>query len=195
MDDNLSKDEIIEEEQAKDEDLELGEGVNEEGLEENMLEEENDEVSNAENEMDEMYETEEEKSLKAESEDENEPVRKKSKKKEESVETIQSLPIAKLCVVVKLKNKFNFFDRFVQTKIISSRVRLLSKNIMLYIHYRYTISFYGGFRMQVLRRKSKFRANFKRVQNAINRMTLVERTFKNKWIKKKKKQEKKLPHT
>lgn len=132
VDDNLSKDEIIEEEQAKDEDLELGEGVNEEGLEENMLEEENDEVSNAENEMDEMYETEEEKSLKAESEDENEPVRKKSKKKEESVETIQSLPIAKLCVVVKLKNKFNFFDRFVQTKIISSRVRLLSKNIVIH---------------------------------------------------------------
>lgn len=44
-------------------------------------------------------------------------------KKEESVLTFFSLPVLKLCTVIKLKNKFNYFERSTQTKTINFRVR------------------------------------------------------------------------
>lgn len=44
--------------------------------------------------------------------------------KKVSDESFLSLPVTKLCTVVKLKNKFNFFDRVSQTKKIIMRVRL-----------------------------------------------------------------------
>lgn len=43
--------------------------------------------------------------------------------KEESMMSLTSLPVKRSCVVVKLKNKFNFFDRFTQTRKIVSKVR------------------------------------------------------------------------
>lgn len=74
-----------------------------------------------ENEMDEMDEI---------GEEENESVvigaklDKKSNvvKKEESVLTFVSLPVLKICTVIKLKNKFNYFERSTQTKKINWRV-------------------------------------------------------------------------
>lgn len=123
---------MMEEEQENTDMYDLPEEVNEENME--ILEEDNEEFSYGENELDEMNEIEEEKSLTVVSEDNFEPVRKKRVLNEKSVESFVSLPITKLCTVIKLKNKFNFFDRFVQTKTISLKVRLLSENIMLYIY-------------------------------------------------------------
>lgn len=41
--------------------------------------------------------------------------------------SVKSLPIKRYCAVVKLKNKFSFFDRYINTKNIDMRVR--DKNI------------------------------------------------------------------
>lgn len=54
-----------------------------------------------------------------------------SVEKKVSEESFLSLPVTKLCTVVKLKNKFNFFDRVSQTKKILMRVRL--DNIIYFI--------------------------------------------------------------
>jgi len=51
--------------------------------------------------------------------------------KKVSEDSFLSLPVTKLCTVVKLKNKFNFFDRVSQTKKILMRVRL--DNIIYFI--------------------------------------------------------------
>lgn len=51
--------------------------------------------------------------------------------KKVSEESFLSLPVTKLCTVMKLKNKFNFFDRVSQTKKILLRVRL--DNIIYFI--------------------------------------------------------------
>lgn len=51
--------------------------------------------------------------------------------KKVSDESFLSLPVTKLCTVVKLKNKFNFFDRVSQTKKILMRVRL--NNVIYFI--------------------------------------------------------------
>jgi len=71
--------------------------------------------------------------LKTELEEEDES---QIKKKKESEESFLSLPVTKLCTVVKLKNKFNFFDRISQTKKILMRVK--SDNIKYFI----TVIFY-----------------------------------------------------
>lgn len=42
---------------------------------------------------------------------------------EVSEQSIKSLPIKPYCAVVKLKNKFNFFNRYTKTKDIDTRVR------------------------------------------------------------------------
>lgn len=60
--------------------------------------------------------------------------------KKVSDESFLSLPVTKLCTVVKLKNKFNFFDRVSQTKKIITRVRLdyiiyFRPIIVCYIYY------------------------------------------------------------
>lgn len=127
-DDNGDFDEMAEEEETnlmKIENNELGmmETIEEEAFE--------DEFQNAEdemgemNEMDEINEMEENQQLSdtlgSQSSEFNEVPRVK---KEKSEETIYSLPIQKLCAVLKLKNDFNFFNRFTQTKAIYLRVRL-----------------------------------------------------------------------
>lgn len=104
-----------------DEELLSVEDVNEEFMDENM----------------EMGEEGEEEDLltdlKTELEEEDES---QIKKKKESEESFLSLPVTKLCTVVKLKNKFNFFDRISQTKKILMRVK--SDNIKYFI----TVIFY-----------------------------------------------------
>lgn len=132
-DDKLNMTEMMEEEQTQDFMLNTEEDVNEEGMEEQEVD--NEEFSNVENELDEMDETEVEKSLVAATEDVFEPVLKKRVLKEESVQSFISLPVTKSCVVIKLKNVFNFVDRYAQTKSISTHVRLFSENIMLSIIY------------------------------------------------------------
>lgn len=49
--------------------------------------------------------------------------KKKTLKKEESVQTIISLPVKKYCATIKLKNEFNFFSRYTKTKPSHQRVR------------------------------------------------------------------------
>jgi hypothetical protein len=126
--DEVGEIEMMEEEQENIDVLDLSEDVAEENLV--LLEEGNEEFLNEENELDEMNEMEEEKSLKVVSKEDFEPVHKKRVLKEKSIESFVSLPVTKFCTVIKLKNKFNFFDRYVQTKSISMKVRLLSENIM-----------------------------------------------------------------
>lgn len=54
--------------------------------------------------------------------------------KEESMISLTSLPVKRSCVVVKLKNKFNFFDRFTQTRKIVLKVRVESINSVAIDH-------------------------------------------------------------
>ncbi|XP_027845899.2 LOW QUALITY PROTEIN: dynein intermediate chain 2, ciliary-like [Aphis gossypii] len=118
IDDNESIDEnIIEEVEEEqyikpleldviDEELLSVEDVNEEFMDENMeMGEEGEEEDLATD-------------LKTEFEEEDDS---QKKKKKESEESFLSLPVTKLCTVVKLKNKFNFFDRISQTKKILMR--------------------------------------------------------------------------
>jgi len=99
----------------------------------NMLsaeeEEQNEELSNPEDEINETYEEEEINKIdeedKQKSLDQNSELNQESQIKIiESIETIYSLPIQKLCSVMKLKNEFNFFNRFTLTKDIHMRVRV-----------------------------------------------------------------------
>lgn len=52
---------------------------------------------------------------------------------EESEHSIISLPVERYCAVVKLKNKFSFFDRSTGTKSIDIRVSYLLKYIRRYV--------------------------------------------------------------
>lgn len=120
---NYAADEMQEEEELPDF------GMND--VYDNMLEAEDvgEELLEGENEMNEMDEmNEEEGSVII-----GPKMEKKSNvvKKEESTLTFLSLPVQKLCTVIKLKNKFNFFERFAQAKKIMYKVRL----VQLYKHY------------------------------------------------------------
>lgn len=143
-DDNGDFDEMAEEEDtnlmnmAKDE-LDMMETIEEETFGEEFQNAE-DEMSEM-NEMDEMNEMEENQQLSdtlgSQSSEFNEVPRVK---KEKSEETIYSLPIQKLCAVLKLKNDFNFFNRFTQTNTIHLRVRL-DYSMDLYFTYFFIIVF------------------------------------------------------
>ncbi|XP_026821468.1 dynein intermediate chain 1, axonemal-like [Rhopalosiphum maidis] len=89
-----------------DDELQSVEDVNEEFMDENM----------------EMGEEGEEEDLSIDLKDEPEEEKESHKvKKKVSEESFLSLPVTKYCSVVKLKNKFNFFDRVSQTKKILMR--------------------------------------------------------------------------
>lgn len=90
-----------------------------------MEEEVNEEFSIEENKMDEMIEMDEdEQTLVDKSKDigeaEDESI---VSSKTDSVQTFESLPMKKMCSVIKLKNKFNFFDRSASTEKVVQRVR------------------------------------------------------------------------
>lgn len=86
-----------------------------------------EEFINEEDEMDEMDEMGEEESLPylmAKDSTEVELHGKKHiAKKEDSVQTIISLPVKRFCATIKLKNEFNFFSRYTKTKPSHLRVR------------------------------------------------------------------------
>lgn len=78
-------------------------------------------------EMDEMDDESKKRSSDALRSESSELGGKKRAVKVKSEESIYSLPVQKLCAVVKLKNEFNFFERSSLTKNILARVRVLSK--------------------------------------------------------------------
>lgn len=91
-----------------DEVLLSNEDVNEEFVDENMVMGEEGEVESLSTDVKNNLEEEKESHL----------------SKKVSDESILSLPVTKFCSVMKLKNKFNFFDRVSQTKKILTRVRI-----------------------------------------------------------------------
>lgn len=132
--DNLSKTTVGEEGY---EDSEFGNIGNEENklLSDEVIEE----YINEEDVMDEMDELGEEENfpdLMAKDSTEMEKHGKHGLKKEDSVQTIVSLPVKRFCVTIKLKNEFNFFSRYTKTKPSHMRVRYLClKPFMLYYLY------------------------------------------------------------
>lgn len=89
------------------EDLQSAEDVNEEFMDENMEMGEEGEVESLSTDLNNVLDEEIESRV----------------VKKVSEDSFLSLPVTKLCTVVKLKNKFNFFDRASQTKKILMRVR------------------------------------------------------------------------
>lgn len=91
----------------------------------NIHEEEvNEEIPNEEDIIDNMNEIGEDTNESIKPKDITESVDFQGFSKEESVETFESLPITKICAVIRLKNKFNFFDRYIITEKVTQRVRL-----------------------------------------------------------------------
>ena len=97
------------------EDLQSAEIVNEEFMDENMV----------------MGEEGEEESISTDLKNEPEEEIELRVLKKVSEDSFLSLPVTKLCTVMKLKNKFNFFDRVSQTKKVLMRVRV--DNILYFI--------------------------------------------------------------
>lgn len=99
------------------------------GMEENksLSDEVIEEYINEEDEMDEMDELGEEESLPDFMAKDSTEIEQHGKthaaKKEDSVQTIISLPVKRFCATIKLKNEFNFFSRYTKTKPSHLRVR------------------------------------------------------------------------
>lgn len=98
-----------------------------------IAEEVGEEFMDEENEMDEMFEMDEneEQSLERRgsvaSKDTKDSVSSRDMSNEKSAETLISLPLKKYCSVIKLRNEFNFFNRYTLTKDTTRKVIILDK--------------------------------------------------------------------
>lgn len=101
-------------------------------------EEVGEEFLNEENEMDEMFEMDEneEQSLERRgSTASKDSDSSRDMSKEKSAETLISLPIKKHCSVIKLKNEFNFFNRYTLTRDTTQKVMIRNTTYLQRKHF------------------------------------------------------------